>query len=133
MAYTEAELKIQQSLVKALKNLEKEVENKQKQVRAAGWQQRSALITHVNSDYEKDKELNEYRKKWEILTWQANTLEWLFELFKKYRDEYGYFPEYDKMLSDIDILIDTSINKEEFEITAVLVDFKSNIFNDENY
>ncbi len=86
----------------------------------AGYSQRNALISHVYSGYKKHEELNEKKSKWEKLGLEYRVQKGLIDIFRNYRDLYGYFPEYSDLISEIDELISTAIKKEEFEIAALI-------------
>lgn len=106
--------------VRAFENLRQKVNELNSQVNSAGWAQRNALISHVYSNYNNHEELIEKKSRWEELIFERNVHCKLLEYLSDYRDLYGFFPDYRKMISAFDDLIALSITKEEFEIASIL-------------
>lgn len=80
--------------VQIFQQLQKKMAEVKQEKWKLGWGQRNALISHVYSDYTMHDELAEAVTKMEKATLHYNVLEWIFELMRKYRDLWGYFPEY---------------------------------------
>lgn len=100
-------------LLETEKNLESDVV-------AKGWIHRNALISHVYSNYEKDQELLARKKDWEDAMIFRNILSGLIKIIRPYRDLYGYFPNYEQMIAELDDLYNAAINREEYEIAKVI-------------
>ena len=121
---TEVELEIQEQIVKVFENLKDELPKISKEVTRLGWGQRNALISHVYSNYNKHKELNEARTNWKKMIVENNVHNWLFDLMVSHRDLFGYFENYNLMLSEIDGLISLGTKKEEYEIVEILLKWR---------
>lgn len=96
----------------------------EKQMLNSGWSQRNALISHVNSGYDNHEELIAKKTKWENIVFQFKVHDKLRQFLLEFRDLYGYFPEYIKMMNEFQVLIDTAVSQEEFEIAAILNKWK---------
>lgn len=111
--------KIKKSVV-VFETLKTTTEELHKKVVNSGWAQRNALISHVYSDKQRHEELIAAKIKWEKLVFEHRVHKKLLEFVGEYKDIYGYFPNYKKFILDFDSLINTSVVKEEFEISAIL-------------
>lgn len=95
-----------------------------KKVISAGHTQRNALISHVYSNYTQHELLIKYKNKWEQISLEYNVVSRLWIHLAKYRDLYGYFPKYKEMIAAFDDLLYYSIITEEFEIAAILFNWR---------
>ncbi len=120
MLFNEQELEIQRQIISVMIELDQAAELLFSKVNQAGWSQRNALISHVYSEYEKHKELEHKRNKWEQISLEHRVHKKLYNLLCEYRDLYGYFPAYKRMLIQFDDLLKTALIKEEYEIATIL-------------
>jgi hypothetical protein len=115
-----SELEKQKVFVKVFIELEKQLKTLNSKVNELGWKQRNALISHVYSDYNKHDELNEKREKWKKYLLKQNVVQWIYDLFIKERDLYGYFNDLEYIKSELNELINEAISTERFEIATEL-------------
>jgi hypothetical protein len=113
-------LEIQKKVVSIFMELQEETNRLDKLVSIHGWAQRDALISHVYSGYNKHEELIQKKERWENTCFLYRVHSKLSEYLIEYRDLYGYFPEYEKMMYEFKGLLDLAIKKEEYEIAAIL-------------
>jgi hypothetical protein len=110
----------QKPAVRVFTELDKEIDRLFHETCRAGHIQRNALITHVYSGYNNHEDLMAKKARWEKLGFHERILRWLFKTMTGYRDLYGYFPEYGKMILEIDGIIAYAIKREEYEIASLL-------------
>jgi len=103
-----------------IKELELKVSELDKKVITAGYIQRNAVISHVYSNYNKPEDVIIKNNHWKGVLLEYNVHSELYKLLIKYRDLYGLFPNYESMVKELNDLIRLSIEKEYYEITAIL-------------
>ena len=118
------ELSIQKQLVSIFESLKKEIEYSRSQMTKLGYAQRAELYKHVTSNYNNHENLNKARNEWEQNGVRRKAMEWIYDLFVERRDLYGYFENYEEIKNEIDILIARSIEKEMFEISEYLNEWR---------
>ena len=106
--------------VEVFEKLKKTIESLNSKVVSAGYNQRDKLISHVYSNYTMHEDLINAKSRWELLVFEHNVHQKLFDFLIVHKDIYGYFPDYKKMITEFDDLLSYSIQKEEFEIAAIL-------------
>jgi hypothetical protein len=110
----------EKQIVDVLENLSKHVSVLSSKVNNAGYAQRNALISHVNSAYNNREELLIKKDKWERLVFELNIHQELADYLTPFKDIYGCFPDYEKMIAAFDALIKHSAKEEEYEIAIIL-------------
>ena len=110
----------QKKIIEVFRELEVETKKLFSRCVRLGWKQRNALVSQVYSNYTKHEQLYAARKKWEEACIIYRVHEKLYGLLRGYRDLYGYFPEYHKMLEQLEGLHQTAIKREEYEIAGIL-------------
>lgn len=104
--------------------LKNEVEALDKKQFSLGYGQRNALYDHINSGYVQHYKLADAVTKWEKNGVRYRVLKGLFDILRVYRDLYGYFPEYKKMMAEFDSVLNFAAEKEEFEIAQILKEWR---------
>jgi|SRR5690554_313144 len=115
-----SELDIQKKLVEIFVDLEKEIKINESKTISLGWQQRNELISHVYSNYNNHEKLNSKREAWNSSIERGNVLKYIYEIFVKHRDLYGYFENYKEIEFTLYNLKKIAIQNEEYEIAGYL-------------
>jgi hypothetical protein len=126
---TSVELEIQKKAVIVFEELRTGLPKISSKVTGLGWKQRNELITHVYSNYNNHEKLNEAKSRWENLQTQMKALDWLYNLFVKHRDLYGYFDNYSLIIKELDEVIEIAVHKEYFEIAEILSQWRMKLPN----
>lgn len=115
----EISIEEQKKVTQFIRSLEEELVMLHKSQRAAGWSQRNAVIEHIYSEYKKQEEVFEKKKKWENLNLQCNVLQELLEVLLPHRDLYGFF-DVSEMQREFKDLLSTAEEKEEYELAQMI-------------
>jgi len=119
-----AELTKQEQALSTFEELEREMTFLNDKVGSLGWKQRDELIRHVYSNYNNHEGLNIARSEWKTELTKLNAVSWLYKIFSENRDLFGYFENYDKIMNEIDELIECAASMEKYEIASTLLAWK---------
>lgn len=121
------ELKKQEIIVSVFNSLKMELESNQIEMVKLGYAQRSELYKHVNNGYNNHDSLNKARIAWEQNGVRGKAMKWIYDLFVENRDLFGYFENYEKIIKEIDFLIERSIYNEMYDITEYLTEWRKKL------
>ncbi|KUO63981.1 MAG: hypothetical protein APF83_08785 [Lutibacter sp. BRH_c52] len=96
------------------------LEDAKKLSRAAGMNQRNAVISHVNSKYTQHENVLEKSKICEDLFFRIKILTALSEKLKDPIDFLSNHLKYKQMIQELDVLIIQSVQSENYETAAIL-------------
>lgn len=113
------DLNKQKQITIVFKELESTTESLYKEIIQLENKQGNELVEEVYSDYNNDENLINSKSKWDHKNMLHKVHVVLYEMFIKHRDRYGYFPDYENLLKDIQQKVNISISNEEYEITSI--------------
>ena len=99
-----------------MRHLQDKIRTLHSETTALGWQQRSALISHVYANNTLHGHLNEARNAWQRKVTETNVYQWLIGHMLKYRDEWGEYTDPDVLISEVQDMYDIALKKEEYEM-----------------
>jgi hypothetical protein len=98
----------------------------------AGHRQRSALISHVYSNYTKHEELMAEKTAWEEIGYRERIHIGFLDIMNLFKDESGIFINFKGMIVEVDDYIASAVRLEYFEVAEIyslwkgkLLDFNS--------
>ena len=113
-------LEIQKKMIRVFRELEEINEKLFSRSVQLGWKQRNALVNQVYSGHNKHEQLQAAREEWEAACAVHQVHKKLYDLFREYRDLYGYFPEYHEMREEMNDHLQTAVAREEYEKAGIL-------------
>ena len=114
------ELEIQKKALSVFVELKDELPKLSKKVHGLGYKHRNEWIEHIYSRYNNIERMNAARNDWEKMVTCENVHKWLYDLFAKHLDFYGYFNNYEVIIAEIDDMIQRAERHEFDDIAGVL-------------